>query len=422
MAERELPDSQCGFRKGRSCTDMTFVVRQLTEKAQEYRMKLFTTFIDLKRPMVQYSERLCVAMKKLGMPGVLIDIVRAFHEKMEARVRNGEEMLDEIEVTNGLRQGCTMAPTLFNMYAYVVLERWLEKVEGVEGIGIHILYKLDQQLFGRNTTGACQGHLTECQFADNIALLASTRKAAEETCRIYQSTATDFGLTMSVQMTKFMVTGYDVSEDEKMAIDTDLGRVEHVQHFQYLGSVISEGGSLDTEIDRRLGNASKAFGALKRAVFNDKVLTISTKRLIYQACVLSVLLYGCECWIPLKRHIKRLECFHHRCACTVLGISNKQQWEQHISAEEVRDRWGDNESISTKLRKGLGHLSRMSEDRMPKKICSAGWLDPAHAVVLGRDGGMQRRRIYRQQEFQLNCGIRRRKTGGSGTGNTTQEL
>ena len=56
-------------------------------------------------------------------------------------------MLDEIEVTNGLRQGCTMAPTLFNMYACVVLERWLEKAEGVEGIGTHILYKLDQQLF-----------------------------------------------------------------------------------------------------------------------------------------------------------------------------------------------------------------------------------------------------------------------------------
>ena len=134
-----------------------------------------------------------------------------------------EEMPDEIEVANGLRQGCTMAPTLFNMYACVVLERWIEKVEGVEGIGTRILYKLDQLLFRRNTTGACQGRLTECQFAADIALLASTCKAAEEACRIYQSTATDFGLTMSVQKTKFMVTGYDVSEDEKMAIDADLG-------------------------------------------------------------------------------------------------------------------------------------------------------------------------------------------------------
>ena len=39
LAERELPDSQCGFRKGRGCTDMTFVVRQLAEKALEHRAK-----------------------------------------------------------------------------------------------------------------------------------------------------------------------------------------------------------------------------------------------------------------------------------------------------------------------------------------------------------------------------------------------
>ena len=27
---------------------------------------------------------------------------------------------------------------------------------------------------------------------------------------------------------------------------------------------------------------------------------------VYQACVLSVLLYGSECWIPLKRHTNKL--------------------------------------------------------------------------------------------------------------------
>jgi len=48
LAERELPDSQCAFRKGRSCTDMTFVVRQLTGEALDHRLKQFTIFIDLR--------------------------------------------------------------------------------------------------------------------------------------------------------------------------------------------------------------------------------------------------------------------------------------------------------------------------------------------------------------------------------------
>ena len=62
---------------------MTFVVRQLTEKAQEHRMKLFTIFIDLKKANGSVPRKaLWMAVKKLGVSDMLID-VRAFHEKME---------------------------------------------------------------------------------------------------------------------------------------------------------------------------------------------------------------------------------------------------------------------------------------------------------------------------------------------------
>ena len=39
LADRLLPESQCGFCGGRGCTDMTFVMRQLAEKALEHRTK-----------------------------------------------------------------------------------------------------------------------------------------------------------------------------------------------------------------------------------------------------------------------------------------------------------------------------------------------------------------------------------------------
>ena len=38
------------------------------------------------------------------------------------------------------------------------------------------------------------------------------------------------------------------------------------------------------------------FGALLKAVFLNKYLSLSIKRCVYNACVLSVLLYGPECW------------------------------------------------------------------------------------------------------------------------------
>ena len=55
--------------------------------------------------------------------------------------------------------------------------------------------------------------------------------------------------------------------------------------------------------------------------------------------VLLLLLYGGECWIPLKKHQKRLNTFHHRCIHTILGIICTQQWEEHISSRMMREQW-----------------------------------------------------------------------------------
>ena len=184
-------------------------------------------------------------------------------------------------------------------------------------------------------------------------MLETTRAGAEVAGREYRSTAQAFGLTMSIVKTKFMVARYNVTEaDQQPICVASCEEVEMMKEFQYLGSIIADNGRIDAEVDKRIANASKAFGTLRQAVLiNDRHLNVLTKRLIYQACVPSVLLYGSESWTPLRRHLKRLDSFHHRCIRTVLGITKRQQWEEHINLEALRERWGDVETISTKLQK-----------------------------------------------------------------------
>ena len=109
LAERVLPESQCGFRRGHGCTDMIFTVRQLTEKAIEHRARQYLIFVDLKKAYdLVPHEVLWVALSKFGVPQLLIDIICSFHENMKARIRAEGELLEEIEVDNGLQQGWTM--------------------------------------------------------------------------------------------------------------------------------------------------------------------------------------------------------------------------------------------------------------------------------------------------------------------------
>ena len=261
---------------------------------------------------------------------MLVDIIRSFHSHMKARVRVDGELLEEIEVENGLRQGCTMAPTLFNLYSCVVAERWLERIRGVDGIGTQILCKFDQQLFRRSTKNACKKLLEKGEFADDVVLLASTRAAAEVAIKEYIDVTSAFGLSVSVKKTKLMVVGHGVMEEDRRPIALDEGRIEWVSEFPYLGSLVTHDGRIHAEVDRRIACASRAFGALKQAVFRDAHLSLSTKRSVYRTCVLSVLLYGSECWVPLQRHLKKLNSFHHRCLRSVLGITNQRQWEERM--------------------------------------------------------------------------------------------
>ena len=131
-------------------------------------------------------------------------------------------------------------------------------------------------------------------------------------------------MMVSIQNTKFMVVGSGIEDKDLQPIVTEGGEIENVKEFPYLGSLIAENGRIDVEVDKCIANASKAFGALLQAVFKDAHLSINTKRKVYHGCVLSVLMYGGECWTPLGKHLKKMNIFHHRCVHTVLRITNRR--------------------------------------------------------------------------------------------------
>ena len=96
--------------------------------------------------------------------------------------------------------------------------------------------------------------------------------------------AGDLGLTVSIPKTKIMACGRLVQPGDEgpIRIDDD-NCVESVSEFQYLGSMVERSGRVDTDVERRVMQASRAFGCLRRAVFKDRDLTVRTKRNSTQA-------------------------------------------------------------------------------------------------------------------------------------------
>ena len=139
-----------------------------------------------------------------------MDIIRSFHSNMEARIRVDGELLEEIQVNNGIKD--VRWPPLFDLYASVVAEKWTEAVQGIEEAGIELHYKLDQQLFRRSTRGASKVRALKGEFAADVVLVASSREVVEAAGRAYVAVTKALGLTVNLSKIKFMVVGHGVTE------------------------------------------------------------------------------------------------------------------------------------------------------------------------------------------------------------------
>lgn len=114
IAEKVLPESQCGFRPGRSTTDMIFTRRQLQEKATEQQQALYVVFVDFAKAFDTVDrETLWKVLELYGCPEKIVKIIKCFHEGMSGKVSIGGDMSDTFKINHGVKQGCVLAPTLF---------------------------------------------------------------------------------------------------------------------------------------------------------------------------------------------------------------------------------------------------------------------------------------------------------------------
>ena len=108
----------------------------------------------------------------------MIKTVKELYRKILSYVKLGGFLSEGFEVKKGLRQGCCIKPTLFEIYIEKALNIWKRKCCGIG-------YNVDNTM------------IYTLQFADDQVLMAQNKEGLEYICRKLQEEYSKWGLTMN---------------------------------------------------------------------------------------------------------------------------------------------------------------------------------------------------------------------------------
>jgi len=239
-----------------------FVFVRLWRRLLNIVAKFFSCSLIFARDTPRLALR-CV-LQKYGVPDCLVDLLHSFHDGMAATVSVGGEDATPLEVKPSRLHYCS------NLYFEEVFQCWLHRCDKV-------LYKIG--LIGERTRRPSSFIISECLFADDVALICASRSDMVIAARVFEQVT---GLTLSIPKMKLLVAGANLTANDIAPFELGGGSVKVAKEFKYLGSLWWVSG----EVNRRITQASKFFGHLRSSMFLAGDLGLETKRLVYQYVVL----------------------------------------------------------------------------------------------------------------------------------------
>ena len=297
-------------------------------------------------------------------------MIESLHTGMKAKVNDGGGTSEAFNVTNGVKQGCVLAPTLFSIFLSAMLDVAFQGRRE----GVYIQSRQDADLFKmthfKARTKCTLTLVRELLFADDSALIAHSPERMQQVMNAFSDASKKFGLKINIKKTEVLYQP-NSSRTQEMDILVDGQKLNSVPEFTYLGSTVTKDGRIDAEIQKRMAKASTSFGRLRQRLWNNHHVSIRVKgkiyRAIYRAIVISTLLYGAECWTLYRSHVKKLHAFMMRHLHSILHLT----WNNMVTNKEILDRTGLPPMKDLLVQKNLrwtGHLMRMPQDRLPRQI------------------------------------------------------
>ena len=388
--QKILPESQSGFRKSRSTSDMILTVKLLQQHCREKRLALYLAFLDIAKAYDSVDRNtLWNILCTIGIPPKILSLIKLLYGDTRYKVRFKGKFSNSFLVKQGLKQGCPAACLFFNIFFAIIIHVIHSKLEHK---GIDLRFRIDGDVFNLKRLKAeskiRKYTLLEMLFADDAAVCAHSEEELQEIMQIFYQTFQEFGLQLALKKTEVMVQkSYpeEIRPEPKITLGGTV--LNNVKQFKYLGTQISDDGSTTKEIKNRIKQSAAAFSKLYQRIWKKRHIKLKTKVKTYRTIVIPCMIYGSETWNCGKNDFRKLDGLQYRQLRTITGktfrdkVSHVQLLQSIKFGPNQNFLWAIPEdetknpnltSIETMVRlsrlRYFGHVLRMDDSRLPNIV------------------------------------------------------
>ena len=260
---------QAGAQKGRGCTEQIVTLRLLCDYAKKKKKKLFVTFVDFSKAYdVVPRNKLFMVLRQLGCGAAMLSIIVAIYNVTKS-------ILGTAIITSliGVRQGSPTSCLLFIIYVNNLIKLLKETCQPDGFLSwLHLL-----------------------MLMDDTVLLATNRENIIRKVQLLNQFCYNYGMIVNENKTKLMVINGSVEDRQPITVN-DL-TILHCDKYIYLGSPFTADASLSTLIKTHVQEKMPHFNKFIAFINKNNNLPFAIKKRVFDACLVSAFLYGCESWL-----------------------------------------------------------------------------------------------------------------------------
>ena len=182
--EDKISDAQNGFRAKRSTIDQLSTLTNILEHRKKLKQSTFVAYVDFSKAYDNIKHcKLWDKLETFHINGKMLNAIKSLYGTVKCAVRVNNYITDWFNVTTGLKQGCLLSTTLFNLYINDLSEQ------------------LDIPIKGISIEGKTINHLF---YADDLVLIAESEADLQLLLNILSNWCNVNKMSINVDKTKVM--------------------------------------------------------------------------------------------------------------------------------------------------------------------------------------------------------------------------